>query len=115
MANENVTTGRLLGYARCSTDRQDLRSQIEALTAAGVEPRDIIRDEGVSGSLRSRPGLDALLDPERGAQPGDVVVVFKLDRLGRSSGHVISMLDTLTSRGVHVRSIADGIDTTTTT
>src|SRR4051794_32219597 len=104
-----AVTGRLIGYARCSTDKQDLRSQIAKLTDYGVQARDIFTDEGVSGAKTSRPGLDALLDPARGVQAGDVVVVFKLDRIGRSSGHVISLLDSLIERGVHVRSISDGI------
>lgn len=106
-----TTQGRLVGYARVSTNAQDETLQTEALFAAGVRRRDLYVDHGVSGSHAVRPALDRMLAD---VEPGDVVVVWKLDRLGRSSGHVLLLLDTLVQRGVHVRTL-DGIDSTTTT
>ncbi|MDY0911317.1 recombinase family protein [Rathayibacter festucae] len=102
---------RLIGYARISTARQDEALQLEALHGAGVDERDIYIDRGVSGSMTSRPQLDAMLTYLR---EGDTVVVFKLDRLGRNTGHVITMVHNLRERGVHVRSISDGLDSATT-
>ncbi|WP_315636995.1 MULTISPECIES: recombinase family protein [Microbacterium] len=109
-----TTTGRLIGYARVSTAEQDEAYQRAKLTEAGVQARDIYVDHGVSGTKISRPAWDNMLDEERGLQPGDTLVVWKLDRLGRNSGHVITTIETLVSRGIHVRTL-DGIDTTTTT
>ncbi|HSL07039.1 MAG TPA: recombinase family protein [Pseudonocardiaceae bacterium] len=74
----------LIGYARVSTTGQDLALQHEALTSAGCTR---IFAETASGALRERPELDRLLDY---ARSGDVVVVWKLDRLGRSIQHLIS-------------------------
>ena len=107
-----TATGRLVGYARVSTTQQDEQLQIDALVAAGVARRDIYTDHGVSGSKTSRPQLDAMLTH---LEPGDVLTVYKLDRIGRSSGHVITLLSDLVARGVHVHSVGDGLDTSTTT
>jgi DNA invertase Pin-like site-specific DNA recombinase len=109
-----TTTGRLIGYARVSTAEQDEAYQRAKLTEAGVQARDIYVDHGVSGTRTSRPAWDNMLDEERGLQEGDTLVVWKLDRLGRNSGHVITTIEALVSRGIHVRTL-DGIDTTTTT
>ena len=86
--------------------------QHDALDAAGILKRNRYVDHGVSGTKTSRPGLDAMLED---VEPGDVVTVYKLDRLGRSTAHVVTLLHELTERGVHVRSLSDGLDTTTPT
>lgn len=97
---------------RVSTGKQDEQLQHEALDAAGVLKRNRYVDHGVSGSKTSRPGLNAMLAD---VAAGDVVTVYKLDRLGRSTAHVASLIEDLTSRGVHVHSIGDGLDSTTAT
>lgn len=109
-----MTQGRLIGYARVSTAEQDEAYQRAKLTDAGVQPRDIYVDHGVSGTKTSRPAWDRMLDEERGLQPGDTLVVWKLDRMGRNSGHVITTIQALVDRGINVRTL-DGIDTTTAT
>jgi DNA invertase Pin-like site-specific DNA recombinase len=111
MTKPQAVTGRLIGYARVSTAEQEEQLQLDALLAAGVQRRDIYTDHGVSGSQTSRPALDEMLAK---IEPGDVLTVWKLDRLGRSSGHVLTLLDDLTRRRIHVRTL-DGLDSTTTT
>lgn len=95
-----------IGYIRVSTAGQDLALQEDAMTAAGVEKT--FTDHGVSGSKASRPGLDAALDYLR---EGDTLVVYRLDRLGRSTKNVLELLDTLAARGIRFRSINEAIDT----
>lgn len=95
-----------IGYARVSTADQNMALQLDALKQAGVEK--VFRDQGVSGSLTERPGLDRCLEHLR---EGDVLVVWKLDRLGRSTRHVLAVIDGLTSRGIGFRSITDGLHT----
>jgi len=107
-----TTTGSAVGYVRVSTGKQDETMQHDALDAAGILKRNRYVDHGVSGTKTSRPGLDAMLED---VEPGDVVTVYKLDRLGRSTAHVVTLLHELTERGVHVRSLSDGLDTTTPT
>jgi len=104
-------TGILLGYARVSTQRQVLDQQLDALTGAGVDP-ERIWTEKMSGKRDDRPELAALL---KYARTGDTLVVWKLDRLGRSLSHVVRTVEDLTKRGVHVRSITDGADSSTPT
>lgn len=100
--------GRYIGYARVSTDDQDLSLQINELKAAGCEP---IFTDKVSGSKSQRPGLDDCLKTLR---VGDTLVVWRLDRLGRSMQHLVSVVTELKNRGVGFRSLRDGaIDTTT--
>lgn len=101
----------LLGYARVSTGHQVLDQQLDALTAAGVEQARIYRDV-MSGARDDRPGLARLLDY---AREGDVVVVWRLDRLGRSMIQVLRTIETLRNQGVELRSIHDGIDSSTST
>ncbi|WP_104193872.1 recombinase family protein [Cryobacterium sp. M25] len=108
----SATRGRLIGYARISTTGQDEQLQLDDLAKAGVARRDIYTDRGVSGSKTSRPRLDRMLED---IEPGDTLVIYKLDRLGRNSGHVITLLAELVERGIYVRSISDGLDTTTPT
>ena len=71
----------LIGYARCSTDRQDLTAQRQALVDLGVAPERIYVDRGLTGTNRARPGLDQALAAVR---KGDTLVAPKLDRLARS-------------------------------
>lgn len=106
-----TATGRTVAYVRVSTSKQDEQLQLDAIEAAGVAKRDRYIDHGVGGKLTSRPEFDRMLAD---VEAGDLIVVWKLDRLGRSSGHVITVLKELVDRGVHVRTL-DGIDTTTST
>lgn len=96
-----------LGYARVSTADQDAQLQHDALTAAGCYRTFT---DTVSGALQSRPELDKLLDQLR---PGDTLVVWRLDRLGRSIRHLIDQLSELQDRGIEFRSLQENIDTTT--
>ena len=93
----------LIGYARCSTTQQDTQAQIDALLAAGVAP-DRLFSEHVSGAapLRDRPQLQAAL---AALEPGDELVVPKLDRLGRSMEDCVSRVAELLDRDVHVRTL----------
>ncbi|ENE8569133.1 recombinase family protein [Salmonella enterica] len=86
-----------IGYARCSTDRQDLTAQQEALVSLGVSLDRIYTDKGLTGSNRQRPGLDQALAAVR---RGDTLVVPKLDRLARSVPDAREIADTLQARGV---------------
>src|SRR5699024_8300120 len=93
-----------LGYARVSTGDQDARLQHDALQAAGCYR---IFTDTASGSLQSRPELDKLMDQLR---PGDTLVVWRLDRLGRSIRHLIDHLSDLQARGFEFRSMPENID-----
>ncbi|EBA4458866.1 recombinase family protein [Salmonella enterica] len=86
-----------IGYARCSTDRQDLTAQQEALVKLGVSEDRIYTDKGLTGSKRQRPGLDQALAAVR---RGDTLVVPKLDRLARSVPDAREIADALQARGV---------------
>jgi DNA invertase Pin-like site-specific DNA recombinase len=96
----------LIGYARVSTVDQNLALQRDALIAAGCGR--IFTDEGVSGSVTARRGLDAAL---AALNSGDTLVVWKLDRLGRSLSHLVTLIAELGSRNVNFRSLSDPIDT----
>lgn len=87
----------LVGYARCSTDEQDLTAQRATLVELGVAPNRIYIDHGLTGTNRSRPGLDQALAAVR---RGDTLVVPKLDRLARSVPDARQIADTLVERGV---------------
>ena len=102
--------GRLIGYARVSTTDQILDLQIDALKAAGVRAEDIYTDR-MSGGRSDRPGLKEALAAAAG---GDTLVVWKLDRLGRSVSHLAAIVQTLGGRGVDLRSMTEAIDTSTT-
>jgi DNA invertase Pin-like site-specific DNA recombinase len=97
----------LIGYARVSTDDQSAQLQIDALTAAGCLR---VFSDKASGSLANRPQLDKMLDQLR---PDDVVVVWRLDRLGRSLKNLIALVEELADREVGFRSLSESIDTTT--
>jgi DNA invertase Pin-like site-specific DNA recombinase len=87
----------LIGYARCSTDKQDVATQRSALVALGVTSGRIYVDHGLTGTSRLRPGLDQALAAVR---RGDTFVVAKLDRLARSVTDALSIADELVKRGV---------------
>jgi len=97
----------IFGYARVSTDDQNLDAQTDALKAAGVER--IFADK-ISGAGRKRPELDKLFDQLR---QGDVVVVTKYDRLARSLRDLLDIVEAIEKRGAGFRSLAEDIDTTT--
>jgi DNA invertase Pin-like site-specific DNA recombinase len=99
-----------IGYARVSTDDQNPALQMDALKRAGCEK--VFRDDGLSGAIRNRP---ALLRCLKKLQRGDTLIVWKLDRLGRSLRDLITMLDDLKERGVKFRSLTEHIDTDTAT
>lgn len=103
-----VPDGVMLGYARVSTIDQNLEGQRRQLVDAGCY--DVYADHGKSGATMSRPELDACL---RALQPGNTLVVTKLDRLGRTVRGLVELLDSLLERGVMFRSLTEGIDTTT--
>jgi DNA invertase Pin-like site-specific DNA recombinase len=97
----------IFGYARVSTDEQNLDAQADALNAAGAER--IFADK-ISGSKRSRAELDRMLEQLR---DGDIVVVAKYDRLARSLRDLLDIVETIERRGAGFRSLAEDIDTTT--
>lgn len=98
----------LVGYARVSREDQNLDLQRQALLSAGCQ--GIYEDHGVSGLARRRPRLDAALAE---IQAGDVLVVWRLNRLGRSLAHLIEVIDRLGKMDVDFRSLTESIDTTT--
>ena len=97
----------LLGYARVSTAEQNPDLQTDELTAAGCWR---VYTDSASGTLDRRPALDEVLGALR---PGDTLVVWRLDRLGRSLRHLIEVVTALEARGVGFRSLRESIDTTT--
>ena len=90
-------TATLIGYARCSTDRQDLAAQRQALLELGIAEDRIYTDHGLTGTTRARPGLDPALAAVR---EGDTLVVPKLDRLARSVPDARAIADQLRERSV---------------
>lgn len=108
-----AATGVQLGYARVSTGHQSLDQQLDALTAAGVDPKRVYRDKLSGTSTREqRPGLAALLDYVR---PGDAIVVVGIDRLGRNAAEVMATIRELRDREIVLRSLREGIDTSNAT
>lgn len=97
----------LIGYARVSTRAQDLALQLDALEQAGCER--VYKDVG-SGTIRRRPQLDACLDYLRA---GDTLVVWRLDRLGRSLRHLVELVGDLEERKIAFRSLTEAIDSAT--
>ena len=100
---------RMIGYARVSTNDQELNLQVDALKAQGVTKEHLFFDK-MSGAKEDRPGLAACNEVLR---RGDTLLVWRLDRLGRSMRHLVNMIEDLKERGIGFRSISDGmIDTT---
>jgi DNA invertase Pin-like site-specific DNA recombinase len=106
-----IETGRVIGYCRVSTTdgRQKTDLQRDALAKAGV---NILYEDHCSGVKTSRPDLDRCLAELR---EGDTLVIWRLDRLGRSMEHLIEVVGEFERRGVHLRSLHETIDTTTAT
>ena len=101
--------GMLIGYMRISTGEQNLDLQRDALERAGCER---IYDDVGSGRATDRPGLARALDV---ARENDTLVVWKLDRIGRSLAHVVGFVGTLKSRGIGLKVLTGDVDTTTVT
>lgn len=102
-----------LGYARVSTGHQSLDQQLDALTAAGVDPDRVYTDKLSGTSTREqRPGLADLLDY---ARAGDAIVVVGIDRLGRNAAEVMTTIRELGERNIVLRSLREGIDTSNAT
>lgn len=96
----------VIGYARVSTTDQDPQLLLDAFHEAGATR--VFTDHGISGSTACRPELDACLEHLR---EGDVLTVWKLDRLGGNTQHVLAVVDQLTSRGIGFRSLTEGLHT----
>ncbi|MCB1469365.1 MAG: recombinase family protein, partial [Rhizobiaceae bacterium] len=99
--------GRLIGYARVSTDEQATQAQDMELRTAGCDT--IVQEHG-SGASRARPALSKLVQD---IGTGDTLVVVRLDRLARSVSHLLDVIEDLTAKGAHFRSLRDPIDTST--
>ncbi|WJY21583.1 recombinase family protein [Fontisubflavum oceani] len=99
---------RKIGYVRVSDADQSEALQVDALIKAGCVK--LFTDHGLSGAKRRRPGLEAMLDD---LQANDTLTVWKLDRLGRSTIHLLSILEELQTRNIHFHAITQGIDTST--
>jgi DNA invertase Pin-like site-specific DNA recombinase len=97
----------LIGYARVSTQDQNLNLQTEALISAGCQK---VFDDKISGSQSERPGLAKALEMLR---DGDTLVVWKLDRLGRSVKNLVDLVGQLQKQGIQFKSLTDAIDTST--
>jgi DNA invertase Pin-like site-specific DNA recombinase len=108
-----TATGTQLGYARVSTEHQSLDQQTDALVAAGVENDRVYSDKLSGASTRQqRPGLAALLGY---AREGDAIVVVGIDRLGRNAAEVMTTIREFGERGIVLRSLREGIDTSNAT
>ena len=105
--NGSNNSGRLIGYARVSTADQVLQRQLDELEAAGCS---IIHSDTASGASADRVGLAAALED---LADGDTLIVTRLDRLGRSTSGLVTLSAELRERGVHLRSLRLGFDTST--
>ena len=106
-STNRAVIGRLIGYARVSTEEQGTDPQLDELRAAGCA---LLLEERASGADRSRPVLSRLL---REIAPGETLVVVRLDRLARSVSHLLTVIEQLEASGAHFRSLRDPIDTAT--
>ena len=104
---KTAVAGRLIGYARVSTEDQGTDPQLDELRVAGCA---CVLEEHASGADRNRPVLTCLL---RDIRPGETLVVVRLDRLARSVSHLLAVIEELEAKGAHFRSLKDPIDTTT--
>ena len=107
--NEKIM-GKLIGYARVSKQEQDIDMQVTALTTAGCLKENIFIDK-ISGAKSDRPGLNNCL---KKITAGDTLLVWRLDRLGRSMPHLVSLIEDLGSKGIGFKSLCDGVIDTTT-
>lgn len=101
-----------IGYARVSTHEQNLGLQIDALKKAGCRKKNIFTDTGISGIQAKRAGLELAMTK---IKTGDVFVVWKLDRLGRSLPFLLDLMQQFADTGIQFKSLQDGIDTSTST
>ncbi len=101
--------GKLVGYARVSKESQELALQIDALKQAGCLQKFIYIDKA-SGAKADRPGLEQCLET---LSPGDILLVWRLDRLGRSMPHLVKLVEGLSNKQVGFKSICDGVIDTT--
>jgi len=99
----------IIGYARVSTQDQNLDRQLDNLTAKGCEK---IYQEKITGKLTSRPELDKMLEAIR---PGDTLVIDSFSRLSRSTKDLLAMVEALTAKGIHIVSLKEQLDTSTAT
>ncbi|MEM1377065.1 MAG: recombinase family protein [Pseudomonadota bacterium] len=106
--HELAPTARLIGYARVSTEDQRLDMQLKSLEVAGCDK--VFFDHGISGGKAERPGLDEAL---KHLVAGDMLIVYKLDRLGRSVLHLADLLARLDNQDVQFWSMTEGINTAT--
>lgn len=108
LPKRQIMTG-LVGYSRVSTNEQEIRLQIDALEQAGCSKEQIFVDKA-SGSRANRPGLDDCLNFLNFA---DTLLVWRLDRLGRSMPHLVGLIEGLFKKGIKFRSLYDGVVDTT--
>lgn len=101
-----------LGYATAGTVGQNLEAQLAALAAAGVDPRKVFTDKLSDSADRVRAGLHAMLSY---ARSGDTIVVVALDRLGRTATEVTRTIAQLSDRGITLRTLQEGLDTSSST
>ena len=101
------SSGQLIGYARVSTDDQNLALQLDALKKAGCER---LFSDKLGGASADRPGLNGVLSHLRA---GDALAVWKFDRLGRGVKGLVDLVTRLEAQGIHFRSLTEGIDTRT--
>jgi hypothetical protein len=104
------SSSRLIGYASVSSNGQELKLQLDALIRPVVQRPNIFTDK-VSGAKSARPDLERCLEQ---VNPGDVLTVWRLDRLGRSMRHLLDLVDQLWQRGIGFKSLCDGVIDTTT-
>ena len=107
MKSNDTETGRMIGYMRVSTDEQDFALQRDALVRHGVHPDRIFSDK-MSGAKMNRAGLRRAV---KVCWPGDTLVVWKLDRLGRSTIGVLQQLEELDKAGIRIVSVTESLDT----
>ena len=101
---------KLIGYARVSTNEQELNLQLDALEQTGCSKSNIFIDK-ISGAKSERPSLEKCLNS---LEKGDTLIVWRLDRLGRSMPHLVALIEELRQKGIGFRSICDGVIDTTT-